>query len=374
MRYVNFTYETKVLRPKKTVIDYYLTLNKKEKLTDFEKEDIKRLRQIIRTNMFQVSFKHKKSDIVETVLLNNKPTPKDLKEGFQKVIKKLKEKKLKSREMIKTYKEFYGYKMLLVGGVHQVENTVLTAEQKSTKNSIASYKKPSTDKRYIGVELEFNYRESGDERTDIAEQIAKYKLGKYCNLTTDGSCGHELRILLPEDNFIIPLRKIVNIIKGLNFKVNDKCGLHVHLDMRTRDVNKCYTNLVSVQDLMFKLVPEKRRNNEFCRPNNTTSFREAVEHEGGRRYWYVNHQAYSAHKTLEVRLHQGSLSAVEIINWVKLLLKVVNYDGTLTKSVTNPSDFVSSFGLNKIEQKRLERRFNKYNRSIATTIQNAVSF
>jgi hypothetical protein len=71
---------------------------------------------------------------------------------------------------------------------------------------------------------------------------------------------------------------------------------------------------IAFEKLFFDMVEFDRRNNSYCAPlGHYTSDR-------GDRYRALNMLAYESHKTLEVRMHHGTVKADEIISWIRILL------------------------------------------------------
>lgn len=115
------------------------------------------------------------------------------------------------------------------------------------------------------------------------------------------------------------IKAICDRLKRFNCEVNDSCGLHVHLDSRHRKPEVLYQKLVKALPYMTKLVTKDRLSNDYCTIN---SFEPGeIEQE---RYMAVNYQAYSEHKTIEVRLHHGTIEYDEILPWVQLLIKIAD--------------------------------------------------
>lgn len=172
---------------------------------------------------------------------------------------------------------------------------------------------------YIGIELEcFTHY----DRMELLEKILDHGLGKIVQPVSDGSIEPdfgddcELRILLPEKQLASGLRKLGKLLKKGQFGVNDSCGLHIHLDMRNRDVEKCHERLLKFQDILFGMVDSERWNNEYCQYSKVSNLQN--------RYVAINKvDAYRQHKTIEVRLHHATLDMKRIEQWVKLLLTVI---------------------------------------------------
>lgn len=150
-----------------------------------------------------------------------------------------------------------------------------------------------------------------------------------CECTYEGDAGYELRVLTPQFELASILAKVCKTLQDCNATVNKTCGLHVHLDMRGRDAKKAYNNLYKSQWLLFSMQPKSRRENNYCRPNIESELHEEIE--TGVRYKCVNAQSYSEHRTLEVRVHSGSISANKIIGWASLLIDIINAPWLPTK-------------------------------------------
>ena len=126
-----------------------------------------------------------------------------------------------------------------------------------------------------------------------------------------------------------PLRRLCRLLQKLNATANRTCGLHVHLDCRDLATETTVTysssgyayqgapaivrergeKINNVLPLMLKMVSKSRRNNSYCRPVMSDQ-RSAI-----------NLGAFERHKTIEVRLHQGTVQYSKIANWVELLFR-----------------------------------------------------
>jgi hypothetical protein len=367
MKYMSnhFKLKYKTMQLNKKIVQLYIDLKKKDKKSDVEKQDLKRLRQIIKQQVYflQVSLK----DQVAEGQFQHKPTRDDIKKLLSEVREKYrKQKQAKNKVPPPQVQEYYGVRLERYGGVYLTPGTFLNADKNNRKNSPDQDKKPRLNANYIGIELEFNNQsDTYREQKVIKEYLVEHKLGKYTKLTTDGSCGHELRVLLEEKEYQEPLKNIMDGLVSLGYSCDDRCGTHVHIDMRQRDVKRAYRNLVAVQDVMYKLVTKKRRTNNYCRKNQFMTYDEATARSGDR-YLYVNHTAYSRHKTLEVRLHHGTLSFDELNQWLKLLIKVVNYDGEIDKPITKLIEFSKVLKMSKDEVVELRKRYKTYNSRLTT--------
>jgi len=118
--------------------------------------------------------------------------------------------------------------------------------------------------------------------------------------------------------------KLCKELSKIDAYVNKTCGLHVHLDMRDllnegkRTTTRVH-NLVQCLPFLSSLVPESRRSNSFCKLGKTD------RNSSDRRYYAINTESMKKHKTIEVRLHSGTVEFEKITNWVKLLYSITRF-------------------------------------------------
>lgn len=131
------------------------------------------------------------------------------------------------------------------------------------------------------------------------------------------------------------LEKVCWVLDLCNAKVNDSCGLHVHMDAAEFDL-QTWKNLVitykRLENVIDHFMPRSRRNNTFCRPLTTISetiinqasnigeLRAAFNHN---RYHKVNLEAYARHRTVEFRQHGGSTNFTKMSAWIYFLAKMI---------------------------------------------------
>lgn len=175
---------------------------------------------------------------------------------------------------------------------------------------------PSSKNKYVGVEIEcFSECDVNDLFLAFYEARLENKvdIGDDASIDEDYGRGYEIRVMDTEKNIGRTIKKVFRILKKLNFGVNRSCGLHVHLDCRNRDKDKLFARLIKAQILLFGLVDETRIDNTFCRWTR--------EHHRDK-YRAIN---FTRGKTIEVRLHQSTLDAGQVVNWINLLLKLANH-------------------------------------------------
>lgn len=231
-------------------------------------------------------------------------------------------------------------------------DSILKAHVAKNMSNLYSDKTPALQKKYIGIEIEFC---SPMSEQALALRLFQKGIQKFAQLKTDGSLrpkdkenGYELAILLEEGSYKKGLKQVIDILDSVKAVVKDRrCGLHVHLDMRRRNKDLVYNNLVACQYALLSIVDPIRYNNEFCQVVNTRLFPQEFTGERSERYKTINAAAYYKYKTLEVRMHEGSVNYKDITNWVDLLIKLANYSKRLKNNVTRVPTLKDRLGLKK---------------------------
>lgn len=198
---------------------------------------------------------------------------------------------------------------------------------------------PKTKDKHIGLELEcftdYNYE-------SIFKLLVRNDLHVQTTVGYDGSIekdkihqtAYEFKFLFKEKELVKFIKKLDKFIKQADLRVNDTCGLHVHLDMRNRNFKNSYKKLVKFQNQLYMLGNEDRINNEYCRPVHSDN-----SHD---KYTAINKEVYDDLSTLEVRLHHGTTDTNKIQNWIRLLTRIVNSANPRSEKV-----FTSKSGLMK---------------------------
>lgn len=227
-------------------------------------------------------------------------------------------------------------------------------------------KYPSDDGRYVGIEMEII---SKLDHNAICHAIAKADLESYVNVKDDGSIHrtsahphtHELAILAKEKDIPRIIKSVCKILHG-NTSVNKSCGLHVHLDMRNRNVDVAYTNLFSAQALLYAMCPKTRLENSFCKPTNAYRKMNDASRTSDR-YLGINAASFHKHKTIEIRIHSGTVNAFKIINWVKLLVQIADKPDTVVETARvwrNYKDVKGVIGLRGMLEKYVASRIEEF--------------
>jgi|WetSurMetagenome_2_1015567.scaffolds.fasta_scaffold01858_20 hypothetical protein len=204
--------------------------------------------------------------------------------------------------------------------------TVWDASEFSTENVATTETKTS---RRFGVELETSSCPQHCELHGATIFGSKYD----CSVA-----GMEFTSpILAGDEGLKAIQDFCALANERHFEVDRSCGYHLHLDMRNEsdDQLKSVAYAYLKADKVWRhLVDEYRSTGcSYCRTPEWG--RRQLENiprgemrgfcECRDRYSLCNLQAYWKFGTYEIRLHQGSLDALEICNWIKAHLRFVEW-------------------------------------------------
>ena len=129
------------------------------------------------------------------------------------------------------------------------------------------------------------------------------------------------------------IKKVTEVLRGVNAKVNKSCGLHVHIscpEMTPEHYINVFKNYQKLEQLINSFMPASRRDAMYSRSLKHFNFSNChtyadVQHKMGSRYYNVNPMSWSRHNTIEFRQHSGTVEYEKISNWVKFLAGLVEY-------------------------------------------------
>jgi len=188
----------------------------------------------------------------------------------------------------------------------------------------ATTTKKTTTARCFGIELE----------TSSCPEHISLRGKTYFGVKEDGSIdGLEFYSpILRGDKGLAEVRKFCRLAKKNDFKVNEDCGFHLHIDMRDTTEKQRRSIAYAYRltfDMWQQLVAEERWENCFCQePEYTAEDIKRVDDfnhfaRNQDRYEFVNIRALHTHSTYELRGYQGTLDSREICNWIKAHLRFV---------------------------------------------------
>jgi hypothetical protein len=211
-------------------------------------------------------------------------------------------------------------------------------------DNIREDKKPERKLNHVGVELEFFSKANFDKLT---EALNAEGLIKNVTLKCDGSIrprrgyiGHELAIIATERMIYKVINKICKVLKAHESDVNSSCGMHIHIDMRNRNKELVFKNLVHAQPILYAMNPKSRKTGGYSHPTEVSNFTAAKRNYSRTG---INPCAYEKHKTIEVRVHAGTVNRNKINNWIRLLLAIANKQTVVDHELTKLSEFTKEF-------------------------------
>jgi hypothetical protein len=140
------------------------------------------------------------------------------------------------------------------------------------------------------------------------------------------------------------LRAVMDLMKSKRCRVNNSCGMHVHIGvrgMKPARLRKIAIAFLNNEANFDSLVPPSRNNNRFCQ-SNVALFRSrrdttlaaattiaamgqalnggnSSQHYNQYRYYKLNFQSFVRHGTIEFRQHSGTVESEKAIAWVRLI-------------------------------------------------------
>jgi len=118
--------------------------------------------------------------------------------------------------------------------------------------------------------------------------------------------------------------------------VNKQTGYHVHIGADAIGLNgvaNMVWNWNHAHATIGALVAPSRLNNGFCRPVVEANLPDwcdnvlagNIQNYGSGRYFSLNLNSYSRHRTIEVRLHHGTLNGAKIQGWAEFVGAMAQY-------------------------------------------------
>ena len=369
-----------------TLMQLYSDLNSiSKKKTKLENQKVREHKRALRDKISEYAYMFFKVRVVlgpKVITLPWETTRHSavaIKKELTNALKKIREDRRKLKVKNEIDGSFGIYKYKTIGNVFNKSNSIIELQSKiSERQKINLEKKPhiKIKDNYVGVEIECVMKCS---REDLANKLADAKLGSYVCVKGDGSisptdthpvtCEITLLMKYGMSEEIINRLDAVLKDKSVDAKANNSCGLHVHLDMRNRDVSKSYLNLFHSQTILLGMLPQTRRSSfsrhaeQYCRRNDKDSF---SEQQKAGRYYAINAQAYSKFKTLEVRVHSGTTNAKKIINWISLLTTVVDSMESPDVTFRSIENFSRFFNISSSIKEYVIKRTAKFENKVDT--------
>jgi hypothetical protein len=137
--------------------------------------------------------------------------------------------------------------------------------------------------------------------------------------------------------------KIVSqVLTRLGAKINKTCGMHVHFEAINFDLQQwknIFINYANLETTIDDFMPQSRRANnaKYCQSiikyktaiANATAITDFKNIMTGR-YYKINPQSFSRHKTIEFRQHCGTIEFEKIEKWILFLHNLIDYSKNYT--------------------------------------------
>lgn len=232
-------------------------------------------------------------------------------------------------------------RMLQRGMIENIWNSAIETRQPMRLDYTFTHK--------FGIEIEaYNCdkeklaRELRDAGITVAVEGYNHMTREHWKLVTDSSLqgNNTFELVSPilvGEAGLKELEKVCWVLDLCGAKINDSCGLHVHLDAEGFSMNT-WKNLAltykHLENLIDAFMPGARRNNTYCKSLSHVSdekiklartiddLRDVFNRD---RYHKVNFEAYSRHKTVEFRQHSGTTNFTKMENWVRFLNGLITF-------------------------------------------------
>lgn len=159
----------------------------------------------------------------------------------------------------------------------------------------------------------------------------------------DGTSGVTAEIVSPvlDAERLNEARTIARALSGAGATVNRQTGYHVHLGADNYGIDgiahlviNWYSNIQAIGTL----VAQSRLNNRFCASNfaseeidlwaNRIRSHSEIRNINGTRYNSLNLDSYARHRTVEFRLHHGTLNGSKITAWAEFCDSLAQYSAS----------------------------------------------
>jgi hypothetical protein len=211
--------------------------------------------------------------------------------------------------------------------------------------------KPTTNEEHIGIEIEcigmISLRDLREVLYSDPYLAGNVHVGYDLSIKVGSGRGdynqHEVRLLCTNATRKMMVDRTMEHLNNQGCIVNDSCSIHVHLDMRQKSslrMRTIFYNLVKCCEFLFTIQKEHRRESIYCARNTYETFSGTVENETGEndRRRAINAHCYNTLRTLEVRMHHGTLDAEEVNTFIDLILKIKNKVRRLSDEVNTIED------------------------------------
>lgn len=254
----------------------------------------------------------------------------------------------------------------LCGGVHQTPNTILNLYTERQGRVWEDSKTPSSNEFHYGIEIELT---TNCNKADLIREASKLNLKQYLQIKRDGSIrptmdskeGFELCLCVPESKLHSVMNDMQKLLDAIKAKVNQSCGLHIHLDMRHADNDdkqwESYLNLKMGQNIIKRSVSKARHKSTWCRWSTSTDIYSA--RNAGSRYRAINACSLRGKRTIEIRAFQSTTDCTDIVTYCLMLRKIMLTKNPLKRASNSQATIARIYGGEVVAMMRnMERKYN----------------
>lgn len=269
-----------------------------------------------------------------------------------------------------------------------------------------SQKKLNKTARFVSAEIEVAGIKECKENKGFIENIVREWKGNIVFDSTLPQGGFEINTApAGGDLYVRQITEICDVLEKAEAKINEQCGLHVHIDARDynyNDLHKLVKIYAAIEPTLFAMTPSNRHNSAYAIKCGD-KLEKAIKNErsahielkqrvvsaiygvadsiyredkrgagpGTGRYYALNLHSWFYRGTIECRLLDGTLDKKEIIDWGVLWANILDFalqtsDDELsvvmdkTKSYESLVHIVSK---NKELIAFIDKRLNKFKKS-----------
>lgn len=196
-------------------------------------------------------------------------------------------------------------------------------DEKAFRPAESKYSKIGSKRRF-GVELE--YHECPRSETTMRAIRDQVIFGAKADCSV--RAGEFVSPPLYGDEGIKECEIFGQVATENNFGVGSGAGYHLHLDMTNESIDSLKRIALAYhysKDFWLGVVPSHRRDFTYSMPHRynrrqVLEVKDSYQHiqfcSRHTRYSWVNWQAYTRHKTLEIRHHETVKDSPSIVNWI----------------------------------------------------------
>ena len=184
---------------------------------------------------------------------------------------------------------------------------------------------------------------------DIRDESYNHTTRTWWKIVPDASIEGGFEVVSPilrGQEGVEALKTVVMALDDAGGRVDQRCGLHVHLnsrDLQLDELRSVINRYAQYEEQIDAFMPPSRRGNanRFCRSLRTVVRDERFSQAGDipqfisvqpDRYYKVNLKPHLAQGSIEFRQHSGTLNALKIHNWLGFLDGFVRESCRLARS------------------------------------------